>query len=589
MFTAKLILRTATVLSRCLAIAGLLIICAFSPTHADTAAGEEQETVPETKLQTTVANLAGIQTSIELKQSQLRELKDAQRKTSDSSEKQEVEQKIIRIKDDITGLQASFEHIVLGGINRSILNEQPEKQINWQDELEQISRPLLSTLKELTAKPRQIDTLRREIERLEAQIKVIDKVLESIRLLKSEVLPPLVDRPIDQLLIDWQQRKEDTQRKLEIAQFKLNSLMAETDTWQTSAGELVTDFIYGRGLTLLLATVISLLIWLTFKALLRLFWRWAYKTKHDTGISRAPLLYYSYRLATLIIIIFAVLMVFYVRGDVLLLTLALIALAGAALALRQTLPRYAAEVRLLLGVGPVRENERLVLDGIPFNVDSLSMYTELRNPALEGFIRIPLHAMSAQISRPANRETWFPCQPGDFVLLASGSLARIIRQTVELVEVAVMDSIMQISTRAFLEQNIRNLSREGFGIACSFGVDYQHQTICLDVIPDKFKAAIISHFEQADLQDTIKDIMVEFSTAGASSLDYRIYLVLNGQAANAYYRAQRLVAQACVATCNREGWIIPFTQITVHSDNSSDDSVQHTEQMTGTAVQEKTD
>lgn len=69
------------------------------------------------------------------------------------------------------------------------------------------------------------------------------------------------------------------------------------------------------------------------------------------------------------------------------------------------------------------------------------------------------------------------------------------------------------------------------------------------------------------MKDVIKDILVEFSSAGASSLDYRIYLVLDGHTANAYYRAQRLVQQACVDTCNREGWIIPFTQVTVHSAN----------------------
>jgi hypothetical protein len=307
------------------------------------------------------------------------------------------------------------------------------------------------------------------------------------------------------------------------------------------------------------------MIWLLAKGLLRLYWRWHYQAKRDDPITRAPLLYYSYRLVTMTIIIFAILMVFYVRGDVLLLTLALIALAGAALTLRQTLPRYTAEIRLLLGIGPVRQTERVILEGIPFKVDSLSIYTILRNPELEGFVRLPLHEMNSHVSRPVRKETWFPCRPGDFVLLASGSLARVIRQTIELVEVAVMDSLVQIRTRDFIEQNVRNLSREGFGISCTFGVDYQHQAICLDVVPDKFKAAISARFEQADMKDVIQDLMVEFNTAGASSLDYRIYMILKGSAANAYYRAQRMVQQACVDTCNREGWVIPFTQITVHT------------------------
>ena len=215
MLTTKFFIRTAAASSRSLAIATLLIACVFSQAHAETAASEDQESSTEAKLQTTIANLASIQKTIEQKQNQLRELKDTLTKTKDTSEKQGFEQKTVRLKNDITDLQASFEHITLGGINLSILNDQPEKPINWQEELEQIIRPLLSALKELTAKPRQIDALHREIERLEAQIKVVDKVIDSIRLFIGQILPPTVVKPVNQLLTDWEQRKEDTQRKLE--------------------------------------------------------------------------------------------------------------------------------------------------------------------------------------------------------------------------------------------------------------------------------------------------------------------------------------------------------------------------------------
>ena len=548
-----------------LAVFSLLICAALSSAYVQGEPSQLAEPATEQKLQSRVENLASIQESIEARQLQLRQLREKLKQPEDASEKQEIEQKIAKIKLDINGLQTSFEQVALGGINRSILNDLPEQQINWQDELEQISRPLLSTLKELTAKPRQVDSLNRDIERLREQIKVIDKALESINVFKSQELPPVAVNPINQLSTDWQQRKEDTHRKLEISQLKLESLLTEGETWRTSTGELLTAFFYGRGLTLFLAILVSLIIWLISKGLIQLYWRWLYRTKHDIGISRAPLLYYSYRLITAIIIVFAILMVFYLRGDVLLLTLALIALFGAALTLRQTLPRYTAEIRLLLGVGPVRENERIILDGVPFKVDSLSIFTILRNPALDGFVRIPLHEMNEHVSRPSRKEPWFPCEQGDYVLLASGSLARVIRQTIEFVEVAVVDSIMQISSKEFIEQNVRNLTREGYGIACSFGIDYQHQAICLTTVPELLKAGIVERFDQAGMKDDIKDILVEFSSAGSSSLDYRIYMILKGTAASAYYRVQRMIQQACVDTCNREGWVIPFTQVTVHS------------------------
>ena len=224
MFTAKSCTDISNVISRALVCIFLLI--SITVVHGVALAETQQslEITSEAKQQTTVENLANIQKSIEAKQGLIRELRERLKKPEDASEKQELEQKIASIKADINGLQVSFEHLVLGGINRSILDDLPEQKINWQDELEQISRPLLSTLKELTAKPRQVDSLNRDIVRLQEQVKVIDKALESINTFKSQTLPPVAIGPINQLSIDWQQRKEDTQRKLEISQLKLDSL-----------------------------------------------------------------------------------------------------------------------------------------------------------------------------------------------------------------------------------------------------------------------------------------------------------------------------------------------------------------------------
>jgi small-conductance mechanosensitive channel len=318
---------------------------------------------------------------------------------------------------------------------------------------------------------------------------------------------------------------------------------------------------------------VGLAIWFASKGILSLYWRWLYQAKHNTGIARAPLFYYSYRLVTAIVIVLAILMVLYVRGDVLFLTLALIAIAGAALSLRQTLPRYTAELRLLLGVGPVREEERIVFNDVPYLVESLSIYSVLRNPLLEGVVRLPLHTMNSLVSRPAHHEPWFPCKADDYVLFPNGNLGRVIRQTIEFVEVAVQDTSTQIRTQDFLSQNVRNLTREGFGIASSFGIDYQHQAICLDSVTGRFREAINNRAALAGLKDDIRDILVEFKSAGSSSLDYQIYVLFDGRAAKAYFRAQRMIQQACVDACNQEGWVIPFTQVTVHSGNNQDTPV----------------
>jgi hypothetical protein len=552
----------------------LFVTLASMPSHAEAPADitSEQEAQVDVRLQSTVENLSSIQQSIEANRKTVRELREKLKQLEDSAERIEIEQKIERRNKDISNLQQAFNHIALNGVSATALTEQPDIRINWKDELEQISRPLLSTLKELTAKPRELDSLRREIELREDQLEIIAKALDSLRAIKTQTIPSGTVEPIDKLLADWVQRQDETQRALDIALYKQNNLMTETVSWYKSIGTATSEFLRGRGLTLLLATVISIIIWLVGRGLLWLYWRWLYRSRDDSGVKRAPLVLYSYRLTIAILIVMAILMVFYLRGDLLLLTLAVIALAGVALSLRQTLPRYAAELRLLLGIGPVREQERLILDGVPYLVESLSIYSVLRNPQLDGVVRLPLHDMNNYASRPAGTEPWFPCKPGDFILLDSVSLGKVVKQTIEIVEVMVLDSILQIRTKDILDRNIRNLTREGFGIACSFGIDYQHQAICLDTVPERFREGIIDRFERAGLRNDIKDILVEFDSAGSSSLDYRIYLTMDGRAAGAYFKIQRLVQQACVEVCNREGWVIPFTQITVHSANDADEA-----------------
>ena len=564
-FIAENIFSASGALLRILALCALLGAATAAVADEQPADNKANKVETAIKLENPVDSLTILQQSIAKKRDSVRELNEQLKQKMDPSERLEIEQKIGRVTNEILSLQRSFEHIALGGINQSVLADQPEQEINWKDELNQISRPIISTLKEITAKPRQMDALRRDIERHEEQLEEIEKALEALRFFREQPTSTQVAERINRLLSDWEIRREDTLRALEIEHFKLNSLSTESASWQTTAGEAVTKFFLGRGLTLFLAVVVGIVVWLVLKGLLELYWHTLYRLKHDIGTARAPLILYSYRLLTAVFIVLAVLIVFYVRGDVLLITLAMVALAGVALSLRQTLPRYAAELRLLLGIGPVREDERLVYDGVPFKVISLSVYSILRNPLLDGVLRLPLHAMSEFTSRHAGEEPWFPCQPGDYILLADGSYGRVLQQTIELVEILVRDARVQIRTGDFLGQNIRNLSREGFGVACTFGIDYQHQAICLDRIPSLLREAIIARFDQAELKQDIQDIVVEFKEAGASSLDYQIYVILHGRAAKAYFKAQRMIQQACVDTCNREGWVIPFTQITVHS------------------------
>ena len=154
---------------RYLALLALLFACTPAIADTETTADELPHAPAQSRVQSAVDNLTILQQSIELKQNALRDLQKKLKKTVDATGKQEIEQQITRIRSDISNLQVAFENIALGGIDIAGFEEQPDEQVDWRAELEQISKPLLSTLKQITAKPRQMDSLQREIGRYEVQ------------------------------------------------------------------------------------------------------------------------------------------------------------------------------------------------------------------------------------------------------------------------------------------------------------------------------------------------------------------------------------------------------------------------------------
>ncbi|NJN46528.1 MAG: hypothetical protein HC808_08675 [Candidatus Competibacteraceae bacterium] len=274
----------------------------------------------------------------------------------------------------------SFERIAVGGLDLSVFSEEPEAVFNWQEELIEITRPVLSSLRELTDKPRKIEQLRSQINRQEDQLEVIDKALDSITAFQGHALPAPIDEKLNALATDWHQRRNDIEQELENARFQLASLQGNNVSSLEAVQIAFNDFLRGRGLTLGLAMLALITVWLFMRTLLWVHEKAGNRRNQKQRIKKARLIRYSYRLLTGVFAVFAVLIVFYLRSDLLLLVLAILALVVLGLGLRQTLPRYLTEIRLLLDVGPVRTGERVIYNGVPLQVKSINVYSVLRNP-----------------------------------------------------------------------------------------------------------------------------------------------------------------------------------------------------------------
>jgi hypothetical protein len=224
------------------------------------------------------------------------------------------------------------------------------------------------------------------------------------------------------------------------------------------------------------------------------------------------------------------------------------------------------EVRVLLNIGPVREGQRLLYNGLPWKVQALNVYSTLVNPELSGgALLLPLKALTELHSRPYDEaEPWFPTRANDYVLLNDKTYGRVRLQTPELVQLQVLGSDKTYPVDAFLSSNPQNLSRHGFAIVIRFGIDYRHQPLVTGEIKQKFENFLGAHLKASQWDEHLKDFFVEFDEAAASSLNFLIYALFSGAAADSYFRIRRTLQSLAVDACNANGWVIPFNQMTVH-------------------------
>jgi len=366
----------------------------------------------------------------------------------------------------------------------------------------------------------------------------------------------------------WTNKEQQILSQQAVSAYQMNQMekVNSFETFFNSTHDILKTFFKDRGRNLLF----SLLAFLSFLLILRLLHRFIYKFsplhrkgKHPFLIRLTDVIYH---LLTFAGAAAASVIVLYSSGDWVLLIIVIIFFLGIVWTAKQGFPRYWEQLKLLLNLGSVRENERIVYNGIPWKIVSLNLYSQLENPELKaGRIRLPLRYLIDLNSRPYDPdEPWFPCRVTDWVILSDGTLGRVIAQNPDMVQLVLLgNSRKTYLTEEFLRLNPTNLST-GFCIRVTFGIDYSHQRLCTQEIPDRLKDMLTERLSEADYGTYIVNLNVEFKEAGASSLDIEIIADFSGEAACYYKRIPRFLQKICVEACNEYGWIIPFPQIMLH-------------------------
>lgn len=502
---------------------------------------------------------------------QLSDIKRKYRRIRNPEEKAVIEDEMGKINTGLVELGKNFEKVATGGRVEGF-DEKPKEEFEWKDEIDNLVSPFIQEIKKITARPRKIERIRSEIAFYEKQIDFVRMALKNMDELLKQA--DKQDRQLNEKMTSlkniWLDKEKQLVNQLEVSNYELDEIYRQKQSLWKSAHTIFKVFFKTRGKNLIYALLAFCFVFLLLRVIYQVVYRFSpfhKRTRRSFGIRLFDVLYYIF---TLTGSVFALFIALYITGDWLLLSFSVIFLLGITWTAKKGLPRYWKQIQIMLNLGAVRENERLIYNGIPWKIIRLNIYVRLENPCLNpAFLRVPLNDVMELCSRPYNEdEPWFPSNMGDWVVLKDGTHGQVLSQTADMVQIGLRGGADKTYlTQDFLELVPMNLSK-GFRLKVVFGFDYKHQARITRNIPQKLENYIRSGFVNKGLVKKLLKIVAGVADAGASSLDIILLADFSGEAGAEYVMMQRVIKELTIDACTENRWSIPFTQITIHnSDN----------------------
>ncbi len=523
--------------------------------------------VPEKK----VGALDTLTTFVILRNNTLKEIKELNRQIKQAkteSEKNELTEQLLQLQAELRSTTKNLD-IIASGTDITSLGQAGSEDFNFSKELFSLLKPALDEMKEMTAHVRQKSELREKIAENEERLQTVDEAIINIQTLQEASTDKAVIQALKNIGGNWQKQKELMQGELQAARLQLEKLESSESSLTEASQSYLKSFFAKRGRylgsALLVVMLILVLSHLSYKAMYR--YLPGFRKKHRNF--RMRVIELIHRVLTIILVILGPMIVFYVVEDWVLFSLGILILLGITLTLRKTLPSYWHQVQLFLNIGSVREGERILLDGLPWQVDQINFFCILVNPTADLKQRVSISDLVGQKSRPGRHdEPWFPCRKGDWVLLSDGVRGKVIgisNELVQLVERGGAQVTYQMSD--FLSASPRNLATN-FRIKETIGISYALQHESTTTIPEKLHQHVQEQIIKEGYGEKLLNLRVEFERANESSLDLVVIADFRGELGDLYNRLRRAIQRWCVDACSENNWQIPFPQLVIHETGS---------------------
>ena len=525
-----------------------------------------QETLPEKpKEPTTVDTLSSLLEQKAAIDADISTLSIEFKRASSDSEKEQLKVDLDSKGDEAQKINRSIENLA-ASTDLSSLRAVKEEDFNFEKEFFSLIEPTLKEMKHLTYDVRAKADLRDRIEFVNERIPVVKKALENVGNLNVNRENTKLAIHIDKLKNRWTQQLQGYETELNSATLQLEKYELDEKIREENEPSFFKTFFEQRGWVLLKAIGAMILVVLLSKLIHKSLSRTLKGFQRANRSVRFRLIDLIHRGVTLVFMILAPMFIFYLAEDWVLFTLSMLILIGMAWSLREAIPRYWEQIEIFLNIGSVREGERLLMDGLPWEVKSINIFSTLHNPRANLTKRVKLSDLTGLNSRPAAKgEPWFPCQKGDWVILSGGVRGKVTGISLELVELIQRGGArLTYTLENFLGESPQNLSLN-YRIKERLGISYNNQKMVTKEAPALLKDFIAEKLNDDGYGDILLNLNVEFEKANDSSLDLVVIADFKGESADIYNRLRRAVQRYCVDAATQYDWEIPFPQVTFHN------------------------
>ncbi|MDA1044206.1 MAG: hypothetical protein O3C57_03170 [Verrucomicrobia bacterium] len=491
-------------------------------------------------------------------------LRKQQRNVDHDDQRAEIERKLQSLRADGLDLQAKFESTATGSIATEF-ERNDDEQLDLPTELTRLVWPILSELKVATGPSREMAALRRSIAVESQRLELARSASSRAALIASSTTNDVMRERLQEIADTWARKAQAKEAEVSALNYELSDRSAKRKSFIALSREALKDFFSTRGRNLTFGVLAFVSVLLLFRFAGRAVGRWAEARSAPTSFG-ARLVHLLAFVWSILAAFFALLLTLNFTGDWFLLGLVILFLIGAGWGMLKTLPNIYEQLKLILNLGAVRENELIIFDGIHWKVESLGFMAQLVNPLLDGGqVDLPIRELVGHHSRVMGlKEPLFPTKIDDWVMLNGVTHAKVITQTPSVVEVLEIGGARTtISTTDFLALHPVNLSHN-YRVKVIFGLDYQHQALCTTEIPAQMREVLEQGLVTEFSAEEIIDVQVKFFQAGSSSLDYELIADIRGSSGSRYRDVYRALSRYAVNACNLYGWVIPFTQVTLH-------------------------